>query len=147
MYDTFVIWWPKILNLASVISIWPLLPSSSKIVSGILIEQAHTYLEACYVALYRTYIVTEYKNKEDAQESNINHNLSMTSRGRGKHLPINVTTKLAPNICTILSKGDIAIRRTFSLVSHDCKGRIFKLVRLFRNLYGSVGKLDISTFQ
>ena len=32
------------------------------------------------------------------------------------------------------------MRRIFSLVAHDYKDRIFKLVRIFRNLHGSVGK-------
>ena len=43
-------------------------------------------------------------------------------------------------------KGDIVIRRTFSLFAYDYKDRIFKLVRMFRNLYGSVGKyINFST--
>ena len=39
-----------------------------------------------------------------------------------------------------MQKGAIAIRRTFSLVGNDYKDRIFKLVRMFRNVYGSIGK-------
>ena len=38
------------------------------------------------------------------------------------------------------TKGDTAIRRTFSLVALDYKDRIFKLVRIFCNLHGSVEK-------
>ena len=37
-------------------------------------------------------------------------------------------------------EGDKAIRRIFFLVAHDYKDRIFKLVRTFRNLHGSVRK-------
>ena len=37
-------------------------------------------------------------------------------------------------------KGDIAIKGIFFLGAHDYKDRIFKLVRIFRNLHGSVGK-------
>ena len=37
-------------------------------------------------------------------------------------------------------QGAIAIRRIFSLVTHDYKDRIFKLVPNVRNLHGSVGK-------
>ena len=37
-------------------------------------------------------------------------------------------------------KGDIAIKRIFSLVADDYKDRIFKLVRICRNLHESVGK-------
>ena len=37
-------------------------------------------------------------------------------------------------------KGNIAIRRIFSLVAHDYKDQIFKLVRFFCNLHVSVGK-------
>ena len=40
----------------------------------------------------------------------------------------------------MLYKGDIAIRRIFSLVAHDYQDRVFKLVRNFRSLHGSVGK-------
>ena len=44
------------------------------------------------------------------------------------------------NLCSFHLKGDIAIRCIFSLVAHDYKDRIFKPVRLFRNVHGSVGK-------
>ena len=55
----------------------------------------------------------------------------------------------APKVCGYLiyffltrspAKGAIAIRRIFSLVAHDYKDRIFKLVQMFCNLHGSVGK-------
>ena len=37
-----------------------------------------------------------------------------------------------------VAKGDIVIRRMFSLVAHDYKDQIFKLVWIFRNLHGLV---------
>ena len=40
----------------------------------------------------------------------------------------------------VILKGTITIRLIFSLVAHDYKDRIFKLVPNFRNLHGSVGK-------
>ena len=44
------------------------------------------------------------------------------------------------------TKGSIAIKRIFSLVAHDYKDRIFKLVRMFRNLHGSAVKyINFST--
>ena len=39
-----------------------------------------------------------------------------------------------------MKQGTIAIRRIFSLIAHDYKDRIFKLVRIFRNLHDKVGK-------
>ena len=52
---------------------------------------------------------------------------------------LNLTESLRTNV-TSERKGNIAVRRIFSLVAHDYKDRIFKLVQIFRSLHGSVGK-------
>ena len=58
---------------------------------------------------------------------------------------LNLTESLRTNV-TSERKGNIAIRRIFSLVAHNYKDRIFKLVQIFRNLHGSVGKYTCINF-
>ena len=43
-------------------------------------------------------------------------------------------------LVVLQAKGDIEIMRIFSLVAHDYKDRIFKLVRIYRYLHGSAGE-------